>query len=112
LTLEGPGEVALVREAGGEGDPGERFIGGDELTSGEVQPQLADVVAQSTPAVLSESAGQVDRVDAGRCRDHFVREILSEPVLKQLLNRLKPAWRLPLRIARAAARTFGQNLEH
>ncbi len=57
LTFEGPGEVALVREAGGEGDAGQRFISGDDLTSGEVHPQLADVFAQSTPIVLSEEVG-------------------------------------------------------
>jgi hypothetical protein len=82
LAVERPGEVALVRETGGDGDAGERLIGSDELTSGEVHPQFADVVAQSTPAVPSENTSQVDRVDTGRCRDHIVREILSEPVLK------------------------------
>lgn len=112
LTFERPGEVALVREARGEGDPGERLIGGDELTGGEVYPQFADVVTHSTAAVLSETPGQVDGVDAGRCRDRLVSEVLGEPLLEQLSDPLKPAWGPPLRIAHAAARTFGQNLQH
>ena len=111
MTFEAPGEVALVGGAGGEGDPGERFIGGDELTSGKVHTQPADMVAHSIPAVLSENAGQVDRVDANCCRDHFMREILSEPGLKQFSDLWKPARWLPLRVA-GAARTFGQNLKH
>ena len=112
MTLERPGEVALVREARGEGDTGERILGGDELTGGEVYSQFADVVAQSAAAVLSENAGQVDGVDAGRLCDRFVGEVLGEPVLEQLSDLLKPARGIPLRIARAAARAFGQNLQH
>ena len=89
-ALEGPAEVALVREAGGEGDHGERLIRGDQLTGGEIHPQLADVISQGRPAVAPKSASQVHGVNSDRRRNCFVRQVLSEPVVKQFSDQSKP----------------------
>ena len=111
MALEGPAEVALVREAGRESDRGKRLICGDKLLGGEIHPQLADVISQGRPAMAPESARQVDGVDSDRRRDFFVRQVLGEPVVKQFPDQSKPGWCASLWTAPPVARTFCQHLQ-
>src|SRR5262245_10513460 len=61
---ERPREVALVGEAGGQGDFHQRGVRGGELPAGVLDPQLADVLADRAAEAGAERAGQVNRVDA------------------------------------------------
>jgi hypothetical protein len=103
--------MALIGETGAESECSERELGGDELTCGELHSQLADIVPQRAPAVLSKNARQVDRVNAGFRRDRFKCEILSELVVKEFTHALEPRWSLSHAIAAAPSRALRQKLE-
>ena len=82
--------MTLVCKAGGRREIGERYICRHQLTSREVDSQFAQVVANGLPAVLPEHAGQMDGVNTNRGGDHIVRQILGEPLMQQLSDRLEP----------------------
>jgi len=103
--------MALIGEAGSERECSERDLGGDELTCSELHSQLADIIPESTLAVLSKNARQVHRVNAGFRRDLFKCEILSEPVVKEFTHAPEPRWRVSHAIAPAPARALHEKLE-
>ena len=103
--------MALIGEAGGGRECSERDFGGDELTCSELHSQPADIIPQRAAAVLSKSARQMDRVNAGFRSDRFKREILSELVVKEFTHALEPMWSLSHAIAAAPSRALRQKLE-
>ena len=82
--------MTLVCKAGGRREIGERYIRRHQLTSCEVDSQFAQVVAHGPPAVLPEHAGQMYGVNTDCRGDHIVRQILGEPLMQEVSDRLEP----------------------
>src|SRR5262245_19445844 len=79
VASEGVREMALVREARGQGDVRQRGVRSREAAAGELDAELADVVAQRAAVKPAEDAGQMSRVDADRLRDAAESQGLAKP---------------------------------
>jgi len=56
--------MALVRKAGGEGDFRQGIIGRRHASTGEFDPQLAELVSDAAAESMAEHARQVGRMDS------------------------------------------------
>src|SRR5438046_2668441 len=64
--LEGFDEVALIGETGREGDLHQRRIRSGELPAGELDPELAHVLADRAAVAIAEAMAQAVGMDAHR----------------------------------------------
>ena len=77
--FEGPGEMAVVIEAGVVRDLGQCFVGGQNLSTSEFKPQSPDIITNCAMQMLAEPARQMYRMYANCLRDRFIRNLVGEP---------------------------------
>jgi hypothetical protein len=108
---EGPGEVALVGESGGEGDLCKRGVGRCELSASELDPQSADVVARGAFVVPAEGAGEMHRVDADLRGDGAEVDVAREAVAQEVTGAAEPTRGRAPRDGAPVPRRLGQDLQ-
>src|SRR5262249_9389996 len=109
IALEHPREMALVSEAGGQGNLGERSASRGELVAGKLDPELALVVAESLAAVATKRTRQIDRVYAHGGRDLGESQVFLEAVVEEVAGAAQPG-REPRR--GGEARQLGEDCQH
>src|SRR5947209_5112047 len=89
--LEGLDEVALIGEAGREGDLHQWRLRSGELPAGELDPELAKVLTDRTTVLIAEAVTQAVGMNARCLGDLIEGQTLREPRVEQISHLTEPA---------------------
>ena len=103
--------MALVGEAGRQGDFGEGRIGSRELVAGKLHSPTADEVTDGASVMAAKACSNVNRMDVRSFREFGQGRWLSESIGEEIAQSCQPAWRMALHAAEGASPGFSENLQ-
>ena len=94
MALEGLREVALVGEAGVQGDLGKWHLRDGEPRTGEFNSEPSDVFTHGTGVMPAERACEMVSGDSDYCGDLAKGQVLGKTVAKQFACAVEPTRRV------------------
>ena len=90
MGFEDPGEVGLIGKAAGEGDLYDRCIGLGKFSTGNVDSEMANVLAWCAAKMFAKDPGQMNRMNVNCFSDAGETNAVVEICFKHVPRPLQP----------------------